>query len=285
MAAAILKDALKVSSAPTEKKVSSLNDDGFTTVGKKNKPVVNNAMPSQMKAGSRVQYRGTFDSRRQSGAGNIHFSGKQGNQQDGNNRDRFGQFGKSFKKQGSFGRNDKVNQQGGFVKKNSVQKDVSKSNNQGTVGNQKKSLRQLSRDPNFKPKIIVRGSGSGSNPMEIQEEVVPISNSFDHLSDDVMNEEFESNVWPKLKGEVDDIMEAGIYPSKAIRADWSLHQMDYFYNNCHKFHLDPTCEDEEEDVESETDGIATNMKPEFDVNTADALVNDSVDNQEVSNGI
>lgn len=77
-------------------------------------------------------------------------------------------------------------------------------------------------------------------------------------------------------------MEAGIYPSKEIRADWSLKQMEYFYNNCHKFHLDPACED---DVDSETDGVAADMKPEFDVNTADALVNNSADNQDVSNDV
>nr|GEY31717.1 hypothetical protein [Tanacetum cinerariifolium] len=56
-------------------------------------------------------------------------------------------------------------------------------------------------------------------------------------------------------------MEAGIYPSKAVRLEWTIHLMDYFYKNCHKFQLDPSYED---DVESEMDGIATEMKPEYD---------------------
>ncbi|GJW24413.1 RNA-directed DNA polymerase, eukaryota, reverse transcriptase zinc-binding domain protein, partial [Tanacetum coccineum] len=70
-------------------------------------------------------------------------------------------------------------------------------------------------------------------------------------------------------------MENGIYPTKEIRAEWSLRQMEYFYNNCHKFHLDPAYEDEEDDVNSEVDGVASDMKPEFEVNDAEVLVNDS----------
>ncbi|PWA74582.1 hypothetical protein CTI12_AA175650 [Artemisia annua] len=200
-----------------------------------------------------------------------------GNQQEG--------YSKGFRKQGSFGGNDKGKQQGGVLKKNSVHMNVSNNDNIGNVGNQKKTLRQLSSDPNFKPKVLVRGSGSGSNHKEIQEEVVPVSNSFDVLADEAMNDEYDSSVWLKLKVQVDDIMEAGIYPSKAIRADWSLKQMDYFYNNCHKFHLDPVCADDEDDVESESDGVAADIKPEIDVYPADALVNDSAKMQDLSNGI
>lgn len=132
------------------------------------------------------------------------------------------------------------------------------------------------------PKFLSEVRGSGNNADKVLEEAVPISNSFQALTDDAMNEEYESSIWPRLRNDVDEHMETGIYPSKEIRADWSLKQMEYFYNNCHKFHLDPACED---DVDSETDGVAADMKPEFDVNTADALVNNSADNQDVSNDV
>lgn len=39
--------------------------------------------------------------------------------------------------------------------------------------------------------------------------------------------------------------------------------MDYFYKNCHKFQLDPSYEDD--DVESDVEGIANGMKSEYDV--------------------
>ncbi|GJW34348.1 RNA-directed DNA polymerase, eukaryota, reverse transcriptase zinc-binding domain protein [Tanacetum coccineum] len=56
-------------------------------------------------------------------------------------------------------------------------------------------------------------------------------------------------------------MEAGIYPSKATRMEWSLRHMDYFYGNYHKFNLDPSFKDD--DVESETNGIAKEMKSDY----------------------
>ncbi|PWA90388.1 hypothetical protein CTI12_AA101160 [Artemisia annua] len=79
-------------------------------------------------------------------------------------------------------------------------------------------------------------------------------------------EEFFSKVWPNLKDEVDILMEAGIFPSKAVRLEWNIHQLDYFYKNCHKYQLDPSYEDE--DVESDVEGIAADMKPEYDVDAA-----------------
>lgn len=56
-------------------------------------------------------------------------------------------------------------------------------------------LLQKSKDPDFKPKVLVRGSGSGNNADKVLEEAVPISNSFQALTDDAMNEEYESSIW------------------------------------------------------------------------------------------
>ncbi|GKE81574.1 putative reverse transcriptase domain-containing protein, partial [Tanacetum coccineum] len=97
------------------------------------------------------------------------------------------------------------------------------------------------------------------------------------------NVEYDISIWPKLKGDVDDFMENIIYPSKEIRAEWSPRQMEYFYNNCHKFHLDPSYEDGEDNVNSNIDGIAVDMKPEFEVDNADSLVNDSTAGQDEDN--
>ncbi|PWA71325.1 RNA-directed DNA polymerase, eukaryota, Reverse transcriptase zinc-binding domain protein [Artemisia annua] len=127
-------------------------------------------------------------------------------------------------------------------------------------------LQQLSKDPNFKPKILVRGSGSKTSFEAVVHESVPISNSFQGLTDVDMGEvndkeEFYSKVWPNLKEDVDILFEAGIYPSQAIRVEWTSHQLDYFYRNCHKYQLDPSYEDD--DVDSDTEGIAKDMKLEF----------------------
>ncbi|GKC44979.1 RNA-directed DNA polymerase, eukaryota, reverse transcriptase zinc-binding domain protein [Tanacetum coccineum] len=90
--------------------------------------------------------------------------------------------------------------------------------------NQSKSLQQLNKDPNYKHKVLVRGPSFNNSPVSISLEFIPIKNSFQVLVDEDM--------------------------------------MDYFYKNFHKFHLDPSYEDD--DVESEMDGIASEMKPEYD---------------------
>nr|GEZ84508.1 RNA-directed DNA polymerase, eukaryota, reverse transcriptase zinc-binding domain protein [Tanacetum cinerariifolium] len=146
-----------------------------------------------------------------------------------------------------------------------------------------KSLQQISKDLNFKPKVLLRGSNSRNSLMSVYEEALPTKNSFHLLEvedkdqsnkdgDINVQEELGNKVWPTLKEEVDILIEAGIYPSKAIRMDWTIHQMDYFYKNCYKYNLDPSYEDD--DVESEKDGIAYDMKPEFDISVADNIKND-----------
>ncbi|GKF80165.1 hypothetical protein Tco_0238767, partial [Tanacetum coccineum] len=90
-----------------------------------------------------------------------------------------------------------------------------------------KSLQQLSKDPNYKPKVLVRGSSSKDVADAVSMEPIAVNNSFQALIDDDMDqgskeddinvqEEFDSNVWPGLKEEVVILMEAGIYPSKAV---------------------------------------------------------------------
>nr|GEW47497.1 hypothetical protein [Tanacetum cinerariifolium] len=119
----------------------------------------------------------------------------------------------------------------------------------------------------FQPKVLVRGSRSYLQ-VDLKGENVPLSNSFQALDDQDMvdkeecflssvNEEFKSAVWPKLQKEVEDVMKSGVYPSKSVRSNWSLSQLDFFYNNCSKFGLAPYVDDD--DVESENDGMAMKM--------------------------
>ncbi|GJV12045.1 hypothetical protein Tco_1353586 [Tanacetum coccineum] len=124
----------------------------------------------------------------------------------------------------------------------------------------------------FKPRVLVNGSSSSSIQTGVMAEDVLVSNSFHVLDDkrlmekekiivDTMDEEYENVIWPKLMQELILVMETGVYPSMAVRMEWSLAQMDYFYNNCHKFGLDPNFEDD--DVQTEDGGMADEMRPEY----------------------
>nr|GEY42087.1 hypothetical protein [Tanacetum cinerariifolium] len=107
--------------------------------------------------------------------------------------------------------------------------------------------------PNFKPKVLLRGSNSRNSLMSVYEEALPTKNSFyllevedkDQSNEDVdinVQEELGNKVWPTLKEEVDILMEA-----------------------------DPSYKDD--DVEYEKDGIACDIKPEFDISVADNIKN------------
>nr|GEU83485.1 hypothetical protein [Tanacetum cinerariifolium] len=124
---------------------------------------------------------------------------------------------------------------------------VFKSQGKAKINNE--GLKNLSKDPNFKPKVLIRGSSSNNSSLSTVKEVIPVRNSFKMLNEDGMEQG-------------NDDGENGIYPSKSVRMGWTLHQMDYFYCNCQKLHLDPSYEDDE--VESETEGIARDMKPKFE---------------------
>ncbi|GJV18998.1 hypothetical protein Tco_1368018 [Tanacetum coccineum] len=92
-----------------------------------------------------------------------------------------------------------------------------------------------------------------------------------------LQDEFDNKIWPDLKSKVDVLLEVGIYPSKAVRMDWTIHQMDYFYKNRYKYKLDPVCEDYD-DVESETNGIASEIKPKYSLDVAGCMgISDFID--------
>lgn len=160
--------------------------------------------------------------------------------------------------------------------------------------NMPQSLLDLSKDPNYKPKVLIRGSNSKHTSDIAINESIPINNSYQVLEDVDMEqgtiekdvskkEEFFNSVWPGLKEEGDILLEAGIYPYKAVRLDWDIHQLDYFYKNCHKFQLDPSFEDD--DVESEKDGIASEMKSEYDPVSACDKSNNTALPPSVFNGV
>nr|GFB35094.1 hypothetical protein [Tanacetum cinerariifolium] len=138
------------------------------------------------------------------------------------------------------------------------------------VGRKNKPVASQNSMSQDKSGVLVRGSGYAKVMDNTMNEDIHVKNSFnvlnsngdnvEDLGDIKVNEEFESKVWPDLKEEVDILLEAGIYPSKQVRLDWSIHQMDYFYKNCHKFHLDPCCEDDEGDVDSDDEGFAWNVR-------------------------
>nr|GEX35131.1 hypothetical protein [Tanacetum cinerariifolium] len=136
---------------------------------------------------------------------------------------------------------------GSFVQRNQYQKKVSIV--QVTV------VLMLDRH-NFRPKVLVRGSDSVSNRMNIIREDVPVKNSLQVLDDQVMKdkedyvlesmeEEYKSEIWPNLMQDVINVMESGVYPSKTVCTEWSLAQIDYFYKNCIKYGMDPLFEDED----------------------------------------
>nr|GEY77027.1 hypothetical protein [Tanacetum cinerariifolium] len=76
---------------------------------------------------------------------------------------------------------------------------------------------------NFKPKVLVWGSGCYGSIDGILGETVPVANSYQALDDQViedkekaievaMDNEYENVIWPKLKEDVISIMESGVYP-------------------------------------------------------------------------
>ncbi|GKA11998.1 RNA-directed DNA polymerase, eukaryota, reverse transcriptase zinc-binding domain protein [Tanacetum coccineum] len=127
----------------------------------------------------------------------------------------------------------------------------------------------------FKHKVLVRGYGSTGNSTGAMTEDIPITNAFQVLSDQDMLDkedefikgadiEYKNVIWPKLKLEVDDVMKLGVYPSLDVRSNWYASQLKYYYRNCLKYGKKPYVDDE--DVESENDGMAGMMKPEDVVN-------------------
>ncbi|PWA72355.1 hypothetical protein CTI12_AA271370 [Artemisia annua] len=276
-----LKDVVSGDDQKKDGKGGMVND-GFVMVGKNNKPIgitskTDNGVKNR--EGQNGNRQGFFQKKTY----NKQYGGANGN---GNGKSNFGQ-GNSVNNSWNQVKNKNNSEmskryfQGG-VSSNTKSAPNTKSASATLKKNVKpagepKTLQQLSKDPNFKPKILVRGSGSKGSLEAVSNESIPISNSFQALEDQEMEqsnvekdinvqEEFFSKVWPALKEEVDILMEAGIYPSRAVRLEWNIHQMDYFYKNCHKYQLNPSYEDE--DVQSDVEGIASDMKPEYDIDAA-----------------
>nr|GEZ62090.1 hypothetical protein [Tanacetum cinerariifolium] len=141
----------------------------------------------------------------------------------------------SFKKSSSFGRNKGVSWMSSGKNNSSKKAPVQEIKKKSLV---EKPVLASSYNQNFRPKVLDR------------EECV--------LED--MEEEYNTEIWPKLKQDVVDIMESGSYPSSSIRADWSLAQINFFYQNCSKYRLDLSLEDD--DVASEDGGMAAEMRSE-----------------------
>nr|GFC72410.1 hypothetical protein [Tanacetum cinerariifolium] len=100
----------------------------------------------------------------------------------------------------------------------------------------------------------VRGSGSNNNVNRVSDETINTKNSFNVLSND--------------GDDTDDI--GGINVNDEFES---------------KFHLDPIIEDDEGDVESDVEGIAMDMKPEFDVNAVNESEINTATCDDVSNGV
>ncbi|GJY40434.1 hypothetical protein Tco_0427704, partial [Tanacetum coccineum] len=265
IAADAIKEAIKVKNSAIVNKISDEND-GFVTVGRKNKPIESRPRSAPVR---NFNNKGGF------------FSG--------------GQKQYDVSKANASG-NGKRFSSGDFAKKNNYTNSVQGYYVRKTSSNPvTKSLYQISKDPNFKPKLLVRGSGSNNDSKCASNVSVPVHNSFNVLRDDSGDEtedisgfnvdaEFKSNDWPQLKEEVDILLEACIYPSKQVRLDWSLYQLDYFYKHYHKFHHDPIMEDDDEgDVDSDVEGIIVDMKPEVDVNPVDNMEINATVNEDVYN--
>ncbi|PWA92890.1 hypothetical protein CTI12_AA077870 [Artemisia annua] len=237
------------------------DNDSFVTVGKNNKPVYvhNNVSSSSQQsrsgAGNNAQVRGSQNVSRQS-FGNSWQSKGRGNNKMGSSS------GNNGKKDSTSQINDKVDKgiNKAYVKNGSV----SQANVKSTSVSQE----------NFKPKVLVRGSSSYSAKDGFLVNDVPVTNSFEALASQTledkenevivsMEEEYSKVIEPRLMQEVIDVMESGVFPSLSTRMKWSLTQMDFFYNICHKYGLEPTFE--EDDVASVDGDLANEMRPEYEV--------------------
>ncbi|GKA98535.1 RNA-directed DNA polymerase, eukaryota, reverse transcriptase zinc-binding domain protein [Tanacetum coccineum] len=73
-----------------------------------------------------------------------------------------------------------------------------------------------------------------------------------------MDEEYKSDIWPKLKQDVIDVMESGCYSSTTVCIDWSLAQVYFFYKFFLKYGMDHNVEDN--DVATEDGGMTSDMR-------------------------
>lgn len=276
IAAKILKDALKVNKPISETEVGGNDDNaGFIEVGKKNKPVGGQSFVKQNGYHNRgvnnsFQSRGFQNSSRFNvNNGRFNYASRGSYQQDRNGFGGVHNYGNGLKAKGMDESSSK--EKGNVNMKSKVDvvppKKSVKQNDDKSGLVQKPSL-SSKYNADFKPKVLVRGSGS-NKPLDVKGENVPVNNSFQALEDLDMvdkddcflksvDDEYKSVVWPKLQCEVEEVMKSGVYPSESVRSNWSLSQLDFFYNNCSKYGMEPYVEDD--DVESEDEGMAVEMK-------------------------
>ncbi|PWA35734.1 hypothetical protein CTI12_AA607030 [Artemisia annua] len=260
IAAKELKAAGKGEVLVTKMSNTENNDnDGFATVGRKNRPVVNNGNVNQ-----------SNDMSRNSSGNFFHNKGAQRFA-----RQNFGSMKQSFSVQGpnQQSKSNGVNQQRSQFKQKGVlgvQKVVQQNKNvkfvpKGSLVQKPELYSKYNSD--FWPKVLVKGSGSNSSVGALVENV-PVTNSFDVLGDcDMVDKEnaldasesaeYEDVIWPKLRMEVENVMKSGKYPSMKVKMRWSLSQLDNFYKNCEKFGMEPYID---EDVGTEDEGMAMEEK-------------------------
>nr|GEW78997.1 hypothetical protein [Tanacetum cinerariifolium] len=166
---------------------SVTDDDGFTVVGKKNKPAASQFV-DQAKVGGHNRWSGR-------GLNNM----KQG-------------YGNSGSGNSNFYRQRRV---GGYVQRYQYQQ---KSNSNagnvksgGNFNNTSKSSVQKEKKKSIVDKPILASV--------FNHNYRPKGENVKDLGDINVNEEFKSKVWPNLKEEVDILLEVGIYPSKQVRLD------------------------------------------------------------------
>ncbi|PWA54915.1 hypothetical protein CTI12_AA432080 [Artemisia annua] len=268
------------------------DSDGFVTVGKNNKPVNahNNGSSSsqqpksatanivQVKSSQYVSRQTSGNSWQSKGRVGPNFQGRSGSQQ-GNASKSKGSFGGSRNiQQGSKKMASTSSNNGKKVSDSQQNVNVDKGVSKGNVKSGSFSQGHVKSVPasqaNFKPRVLVRGSSFYSAKDGILVSDVPVSNSFEALASQTledreneviasMDKEYSNVIEPKLMKDVIDVMESGVFPSMDTRMKWSLTQMDFFYNNCHKYGLDPSFEDD--DVATVDGDLANEMRPEYEI--------------------
>ncbi|GJW75105.1 hypothetical protein Tco_0134475 [Tanacetum coccineum] len=232
-----LKDTLKIGKPDVEiSGKKNVDDDRFTVVGKKNRPAALQMNAGQPKSGGQNKWGGRFQGNVRQGYSNM------------------GSGNSSFNRQRRFG--------GGVQGNQFQQKSSSNAGNNGInrMSSGKNTIGNKAAVQEVKKKSLVE-----------KPDLADLKCWFEVLDDEVMKdqeecvletmeEEYNSEIWPKLKQDVIDVMETGIYPASNVRAEWSLAQINFFYSNCHKYGLDPSYEDD--DVATEDGDMAKEMRAE-----------------------
>ncbi|PWA75843.1 hypothetical protein CTI12_AA240690 [Artemisia annua] len=193
-------------------------DDGFVTVGRNNKPVVSaNASNDGLHNRNHQSKNGQYSVTR--GINNKQSTSNGGYGKGGNMRNSIGftQTRTQPKVKGNSGGVRMAKHRGNVYGNNLGDKEKSgnkPSKSQYKPASRPQSLQELSKDPNFKPKVLFRGSSSKNSSESAINESIPLNNSYQALKDVDMEQciveknvaekdDFLNSVWPGLKEEVD----------------------------------------------------------------------------------